>query len=142
LSLLAVLLFGLIIAPNLADASRRKRNCVEILGNNSYSCQFRFKEGGSVENLSLQFFPAPAGDGLVVSFDFGPQSPCQCGALGSFKEPQFGASNEFFCGVDTGSGGEALLTGRAEFFSIRDGQFFAFNGNFSRVYRCIKSVPE
>jgi hypothetical protein len=140
LSLLAVLLIGLAVGPNLADASKRKRNCVEILGNNSYSCRFRL-QGGGITNGSLQFFPDNEDHLFVDGLHSG---LCQCGAAGSFEKPQFGASNEFFCLINEPDGGSNILTGRAEFYSIRDGQFLPVNSSLSAaVFWCIKdSKPE
>jgi hypothetical protein len=131
LSGLTVLLIGLTVVPNVADAERRERqNCEARLANNTYSCNFRF-QSGSVQAASLRFAVA---DGVLnVSADaLGFRGLCQCGAAGTFRRPLFGESREFFCLIfDVG-----LMTGRAGSEGIRRGQILAAVENATAVFRC------
>jgi hypothetical protein len=135
---LVALLIGLTVGPNMADADGRKRNCEELLDNNTYSCSFRF-ERGRKQNVTLEF----TGGTLVESINVTNSTStlpfdgvCQCGAQGSFKRPRFGASSEFFC-LDTRVG---ILTGEATAKGIEDGQLLRFVGNVtsSAVFQCVR----
>jgi hypothetical protein len=132
---LVALLIGLTLGPNMADADGKKRNCEELLADNTYSCSFRFT--GGRENVSLDFSRWPT---VIISEDtnstvsFG---ECQCGAEGSFRRPRFGASSEFFCLVFSGT--DSILTGEAKAKGIEDGQFLQFgNVTSSAVFQCVR----
>jgi hypothetical protein len=130
LSGLVVLLIGLTVGPNMADADGRRRNCEALLANNLYGCSFHF-ENGVKQNVNLQFSGGVAVTAVNATLVF--DGACQCGAQGSFKKPRFGASSEFFC-LDADEG---ILTGDAKEKSI-EGEFFGSGSTPPAVFKCVR----
>src|SRR5262245_12783092 len=88
--LLVVLLLGLDVG------SSQAAKCQDILDNNLYRCHVNF-EGGATEHPCVQVVSpgvqSQKFDLVTEGLNFG----CTCKATGPVDDPDFSASNEFFC---------------------------------------------